>query len=317
MGNPLFENVSKLPPKKFIVDLFEVYPGENFSTTSSFFIGLLIIPLIILVLAVICIMIYQMAICCRCCISCYCPTRCKCCFVQDRSFIQGDFKTRAKYYKYTLITFGIFWTLAFIFTFMMVLPYQNLQGGLKYTSDSLNIIYKLLVSIIFAANFVIDGIITVSTAITAEPCYTAFKTLKINETLIDKADSAYEKISTLVASISSIPGFVTDAQDVLTYTVGPISTTIFWYYFGIMLIILFLWLLVFYIRKKKYLTFMNVITEIVILILAVISCVELYVAHLNASYCYPSPTYNTLLQFSPNNPALPTMVHYMTCEGAF
>ena len=316
MTLPVAFNFSAYTPPKWLEDINGIYPNTQFSLQTNYFLGLLIVPGILLGISIICIMSYQIAICCRCCVTCCCPTRCKYCFVQKKDFIKGDFKTRARYYKYTLVAFGIWWSVALIFTCFMIWPYQNLSQGFTSTSDSIGFIAVIFNSILALGKLVEKGVTTLSNSIVQEPCASAFEqTGGSTVNLTNRTASLTIIIESLLARIGNIPALLNEASDTVTYTVNPIIKTIFWWYFGIMILTLFLWLLIFVIRSKKYLTFMIIATEIIVLILTIIYSVELFVAHLNSSYCYPNPTLNTLNQFSVDNPMFATLTHFTTCGG--
>ena len=200
----------------------------------------------------------------------------------------------------------------------MIWPYQNLSDGFTKTSDSIKFVAVIFKSIMGLGKYVENGMNTLSSSIIREPCASAYTFVGgSTEKLTDSTTLMTNIIESLLARIGNIPTLLNQASDTVTYTVNPIVKTIFWWYFGIMILTLFLWLLIFCFRSKKYLTFMIVLTEIVVLILSIIYCVELYVAHLNSSFCYPNPTLNTLNQFSLNNPIFQTLTHYTTCGGKY
>ena len=312
----IFKNVS-FDPLPWQHEMSSLYPNQPFSLTKEYFIRTLIIPVIVLGISILFILSYQMAICCRCCITCCCPTKCKCCFIQQRAFLEGDFKTRAMYYKNTLIAFSVFWLVTFTCTFLMFLPYRNLTSGITATVYSLSSITKLFNLIIFTGEVIAKGLSSLTTAIQQEPCYTAYQTTGISHQLLDIAIQIGNAITKILSFIQYIPVLLSDARYTVTYTFSPILTTVFWWYFGILLVILFLWLLIFCFRSKKYLTVIIVLTEIVVLVLTIVNCIEMYAVRINSSFCYPNPTMNVLNQFPISAPSLPALKYFLTCHGSF
>ena len=306
------QNYTYTPPK-WLADLKSIYPNEEFSITKKYFLGLLIVPAIVLVISIVIMLSYQIAICCRCC----CPIKFKGYHVQTKEFLEGDFKTRAKYYKYTLISFAIWWIIALISTFFMTWPYQNLSQGFSSTNTSILLIILIFEAIMDVGKVALKGLILLSNAIHEEPCYTAYKLAgnSIQQQIIDKSSLIISSINDLIAYVDRIPRMLHKASETLTFTISPVVTAIFWWYFGIMLIILFLWLLIFIFQSKKYLTFMTILTQVIILILVIIYCVELFVAHLNSSFCLPTPTHNVLNQFTPSDSTYDLIKYYTNCNG--
>ena len=315
----LFDGIKNISfdPLPWQQQISSIYPNQPFSMEIQFFLGSLIVPAIVLGISVLMILSYQIAMCCRCCITCCCPTRCKCCFIQRRAFLEGDFKTRASYYKYTLIAFFTFWFIALVFTCLMILPYQNMYNGATATVDALGLISALFGIVILTGDVLLKSIASLTYSMEQNPCYTAYQATGATQNLLEASVHMTNAINQLLLPIRKIPGLINNVTYEIKYTINPVVTAIFWWYFGIMLIMLFLWLLIFYFKSKKYMTFMIATTEIVVLILIVIYCVELYVVRLNSSYCYPNPTVNTLNQFPSSGTSYPTLNYYMTCDGMF
>ena len=295
----------------------DIYPGDSFSLSINFFIGLIIVPAIILGVGLLCIFSYQITLCCRCCVTSFCPNWCQCYFERNRKFLLSDFKKRTSYYKYTLIAFAAFWLIVLSLTLLMFLPYQNLLNGYNSTKDAIATLIALINAIIQFATEISTDITAISNAVTDTTCSTAFNAVGTGTTSTINAQTSAvtTAIQALISYISTIPNFLNQASDYLTDTIQPITTKVFWGYFGAVIAALVLWLLVFLLRSKKYLTFMIVIAEIIVVVLTIVYSAEMFLVHLNSSFCSPNPTYNTLNVISGSSKLYTVAQHYLTCKG--
>ena len=294
----------------------QVYPAKEFSFTYGFFVGLIFVPALLAVIGIFLLLSYQISLCCRPCFRRCCPNRCTCLYVKDKSYLKGDFNTRLKYHKCAIISFIVFLTITLVFSICMILPYQFMDESLNSISTGLVDLYIFFSTIISDATIISDNIGQVDTYVLAKPCYQAFGHYNLTRQVLAEAALIQFAINRTLGKVGNIPVMILDANDLVNNTVQPVLRPVFWGYFGVVLGIILMWSLVLLLcRSKKYLTFMIILTEVVVLILSIVYAVELYVVLMNASFCFPSPSTHVLNAFSKNDKVYDTIDYYTTCQG--
>lgn len=309
-------HASSYIPPEWLPDVAQAYPGQPFSFTLQFLLGLVFVPIIIAIVGSCLLISFQISLCCGPCFRRCWLNWCTCLYIKDKDYIQVAFRKRIMYHKWVIVSF-IFWlAITLIFTCFIIFPYHHLYDALVMASGSIVIIYNIFTSILSYAQSISNNIGLVDKYALGNPCYLAFQHFNLTGRVVEQSYIIQTAINDTIAQVGNIPLLLTDVNDLINNIIKPTLVPTFWIYFGVVVSLVLAWLsALIFCRSKNFLTFMIILTEIVAFLLVVLYAVELYVVLLNAKFCYPNPTTTVLSSIDSHDNVFETIQFYSTCEG--
>lgn len=204
-------NVNPYSPSAECNAGYSMHPSGGVDYSVSWYTSTLIVPGVILGLGLLALVIFQLTLCCSCCMKTCCPNSIACCF-SFKEYEIDDYQERKKRHKRAIYAFFIALLSAFITICMMFVARNDVYSVLTGTSNTLTASSVFLKSILVILAVVLSDVQTMTDVLTdtTSPCYqaTTSGSINIQAQLVSTAASVHNAINSIFNVIDSLPNLI-------------------------------------------------------------------------------------------------------------